>query len=294
MRFGNSLPPCLNAPANWIKGWIWVQRLEDRQRELLRLEALYHGPIHPSFDIHDWSPVLSRNVSTFLLSIRKNTNVPNRPRWLVEKGHMDRAQASLAYLRDADPTSDEVAIELESIQANVAAHKAAPESSWTALFTHKPLFRRLWRAALLQFMAQMCGNTAMKYYLPSIFASLGIEHRITLLISGIESTLKIGCTIIEMMIIDRVGRRTTLVVGCVVMAIALLVSFPLQCLTCTEGCRSMVLCRSHTRRTSIMQRITPALSSFSSIHSDTPSDSGQLLGCMVLRSAPSLPAWSPY
>jgi len=139
---------------------------------------------------------------------------------------VDRAQASLAYFRDADPEGDEVTIELESIQANVAAHKAAPESSWTVLFTHKPLFRRLWRAALLQFMAQMCGNTAMKYYLPSIFASLGIEHRLTLLISGIESTLKIGCTIIEMMIIDKVGRRTTLVVGCVVMGIALLVCLP--------------------------------------------------------------------
>lgn len=161
----------------------------------------------------------------------------NRPRWLVENGFMGRAQASLAYLRDADPTSDEVTIELEDIQSSVTAHKAAPESSWTVLFTHKPLFRRLWRAALLQFMAQMCGNTAMKYYLPSIFSSLGIEHRITLLISGIESTLKIGCTIIEMLIIDKVGRRTTLVVGCVVMSIALLVSKPSfhdsACLTLT-------------------------------------------------------------
>ncbi|TVY50767.1 High-affinity glucose transporter [Lachnellula cervina] len=147
---------------------------------------------------------------------------PETPRWLVENGFMGRAQASLAYLRDADPTSDEVTIELEDIQSSVTAHKAAPESSWTVLFTHKPLFRRLWRAALLQFMAQMCGNTAMKYYLPSIFSSLGIEHRITLLISGIESTLKIGCTIIDMLIIDKVGRRTTLVVGCVVMSIALL------------------------------------------------------------------------
>jgi hypothetical protein len=155
--------------------------------------------------------------------------VQNRPRWLVEKGNMDRAQDSLAYLRDADPEGNEVTMELESIQANVAAHKAAPESSWTVHFTHKPLFRQLWRASLLQFMAQMCGNTAMKYYLPSIFASLGIEHRLTLLISGIDSTLKTGCTIIEMIIIDRVGRRTTLVVGCVVISIVLLVCFPLYC-----------------------------------------------------------------
>lgn len=138
---------------------------------------------------------------------------------------MDRAQSSLAFLRDADPRSDVVMVELESIQTSVNSHRAAPESSWTALFTQRSLFQRLWRASLLQFMAQMCGNTAMKYYLPSIFASLGIEHRLTLLISGIESTLKIGCTIIEMLIIDRVGRRTTLVAGCIVMGIALLVCY---------------------------------------------------------------------
>ncbi|TVY30612.1 putative glucose transporter [Lachnellula hyalina] len=204
-----------------VAGLAW---LEFRQRKVLWLEALNCRAIHPSFDIHDRGSTLPRNGSSTLPSIWTNTNILNRPRWLVENGHMDRAQASLAYLRDADPTSDEVTVELEDIQASVAAHKAAPESSWTVLFTHKPLFRRLWRAALLQFMAQMCGNTAMKYYLPSIFSSLGIEHRITLLISGIESTLKIGCTIIEMMIIDKVGRRTTLVVGCMVMSVALLIN----------------------------------------------------------------------
>ncbi|CAG8979739.1 hypothetical protein HYALB_00011466 [Hymenoscyphus albidus] len=150
--------------------------------------------------------------------------VPETPRWLIEKGHYTRAQSSLAYLRDALPESDIVSIEFESIKANVDGHRNTAEEKWTALFTHRPLFNRLWRAALLQFMAQMCGNTAMKYYLPSIFASLGIEHRITLLIGGIESTLKIGCTIVELLIIDRVGRRTTLIIGCVVMGIALLVN----------------------------------------------------------------------
>jgi len=149
---------------------------------------------------------------------------PETPRWLIEKGQMVRAQASLAYLRDADPASDIVQVEFEAIRTNVEEHHNTVEEKWTALFTHRPLFNRLWRAALLQFMAQMCGNTAMKYYLPSIFASLGIEHRLTLMIGGIESTLKIGCTIIEMFIIDRVGRRTTLVVGCVVMGIALLIN----------------------------------------------------------------------
>lgn len=97
---------------------------------------------------------------------------------------------------------------------------------WLCLFRERTLFARLWRAALLQFMAQACGATAMKYYLPTLFRALGLSTRLSLLAGGIESTLKIGCTILEMLIIDRVGRRLTLTVGAAVMALAMLVSSP--------------------------------------------------------------------
>ncbi|OCK95736.1 general substrate transporter [Cenococcum geophilum 1.58] len=149
---------------------------------------------------------------------------PETPRWLVEKGQLDRARASLQYLRAVDPSDPAVTAELVQIQSSVEAHRSATKSSWTVLFTHRSLFERLWRAALLQFMAQMCGNTAMKYYLPSIFISLGLGRRMSLMVGGIESTLKIGCTIIDMLLIDRVGRRLTLIVGCLVMSLALLIN----------------------------------------------------------------------
>lgn len=64
----------------------------------------------------------------------------------------------------------------------------------------------------------------MKYYLPTLFTTLGLGHQLSLLVGGIESTLKIGCTIIEMHLIDRFGRRITLLTGCIVMSIAMLVS----------------------------------------------------------------------
>lgn len=74
-------------------------------------------------------------------------------------------------------------------------------------------------------MAQMCGATAMKYYLPTLFAKLGLPTRVTLLAGGIESTLKIGMTVIEMLLIDRLGRRVTLTAGCVAMSFGMLVSW---------------------------------------------------------------------
>jgi MFS family permease len=73
-------------------------------------------------------------------------------------------------------------------------------------------------------MAQTCGATAIKYYLPTIFLALGLSQNLSLLASGIESSLKVGCTIIEMLIIDKAGRRITLILGTVIMAVSLLVS----------------------------------------------------------------------
>jgi Sugar (and other) transporter len=148
-----------------------------------------------------------------------------RPRWLVEKDQFERAKKSLAYFREGSFSESEINAELDDIKSTVEAEKATG-TPWTALFTRKPLFQRLWRAALLQFMAQMCGATAIKYYLPALFKTLGLGYQLSLMISGIESTLKIGCTLIEMVIIDRFGRRVTLITGCVVMSLAMLVRKP--------------------------------------------------------------------
>jgi len=141
----------------------------------------------------------------------------------MEKGRIEEARNSLLYLRDATDSDIEVMDELEVIKCSVEEHKVATSQSFTVLFTNKSLFRRLWRAALLQFMAQMCGNTAMKYYLVPILMELGVRRQLALMMGGIESTLKIGCTIIEMYLIDRLGRRNTLVIGCLVMGAALAV-----------------------------------------------------------------------
>lgn len=97
--------------------------------------------------------------------------------------------------------------------------------TWKSLF-RAPLVARLWRAALLHFMAQMCGAAAMKYYLPTLLAGLGIGTRMALMAGAVEVTLKVGCSVVEMLVVDRWGRRATLGVGCAAMATGMLVGFP--------------------------------------------------------------------
>ncbi|CAK7212218.1 hypothetical protein SCUCBS95973_001380 [Sporothrix curviconia] len=149
--------------------------------------------------------------------------LPETPRWLVEHDYPERAHAVLLYLREGLCSDDETRHELDEICADVAEFRASG-LNWTSLFRDPSLRGRLWRAALLQFMAQMCGATAMKYYLPTLFKALGLGTRLSLLAGGIESTLKIGCTVLEMLIIDRVGRRITLTVGAAVMSVAMLIN----------------------------------------------------------------------
>lgn len=164
--------------------------------------------------------------ATFIPAILFLAGLPfmyDSPRWLVEHGKNDAALTTLQYYREGYYAPDEVYTELDDIERSVASFKASG-LTWISLFTDRSLFARMWRSALLQFMGQMCGATAMKYYLPALFRALGLSHRVSLLAGGIESTMKIGCTLVDMVIIDRVGRRITLTAGAAVMAFCMLIN----------------------------------------------------------------------
>ncbi|GJN71848.1 ascus development protein 3 [Purpureocillium lilacinum] len=166
--------------------------------------------------------------------------LPDTPRWLVEKGHMERARKVLFWLRDGTTSREAITHELHAISADVESrHASASSASASAstsiasspfvaltlsLFREPALFARLWRAFLLQFMAQMCGATAMKYYLPALLKALGVETRVALMAGALEMTLKIGMTVLEMWVIDRFGRRACLVGGSLVMGVAMLIN----------------------------------------------------------------------
>lgn len=145
------------------------------------------------------------------------------PRWLVENGQVAEAATVLCWLREGSFTHNEVDKEVSDMVESVEEHRHSG-LSWKSLFIEPPLFARMWRAALLHFLAQMCGAAAMKYYLPTLLKALGLSRRLALMAGAIEMTLKVGCSVIEMLIIDRLGRRLSLIIGCLAMALGMLVS----------------------------------------------------------------------
>lgn len=153
--------------------------------------------------------------------------IPETPRWLLQTGDMEKASKVLHWLReDVDEPAD-IAHELHAINRDIEAYRQGQDSFFAkslALFREKPLFARMWRAFLLQFMAQMCGATAIKYYLPTLLKALGLGTRLALMAGAVEMTAKIGLTVVEMWIIDRFGRKACLAGGSVVMAVAMLIN----------------------------------------------------------------------
>lgn len=67
------------------------------------------------------------------------------------------------------------------------------------------------------------GVLITSYYLPSNFLAAGTSKSLSLLASGLDGTVQVGCTIVGLFLIDRVGRRHALGVGAAIMAFSLMV-----------------------------------------------------------------------
>ncbi|KAK1976589.1 general substrate transporter [Colletotrichum cereale] len=149
--------------------------------------------------------------------------IPETPRWLIEHGKKDQARLILRWLREGSFDDEQIDHEFSAIINDVDEYHQSG-LNWLSLFKEKALFARLWRATLLQFMAQLCGASGIKYYLPYLLKSLGLGMGTAVMVSAIEMTVKISFTVLEMFIIDRFGRRNCLAAGCSIMALSLLIN----------------------------------------------------------------------
>lgn len=139
-------------------------------------------------------------------------SIPHSPRWLATMGRIEEARQTLTLLGTTSPEA-----ELESIVDSLRQEHATRS---------EPLFKRQYLKPILLAIAiaafnQLSGINAVLYYMNDIFASAGFSK-----ISGGLQTVVVGAvnllaTLVAMTLIDKIGRKTLLLIGCVGMTIGL-------------------------------------------------------------------------
>jgi SP family arabinose:H+ symporter-like MFS transporter len=131
--------------------------------------------------------------------------IPRSPRWLVKKGRTDEAREVLRLTGEENYEQ-----ELQDIVVSIDAehHLKDPLFSWRYRL---PIFL----AITIGMFNQLSGINAILYYLNDIFARAGFNQVSSDLQSVAIGFTNLVFTMLAMSLIDRVGRRTLLLIGSV-------------------------------------------------------------------------------
>jgi SP family arabinose:H+ symporter-like MFS transporter len=138
--------------------------------------------------------------------------IPRSPRWLVQKSRLGEARETLVAIGE-----ENVEAELQDIVASVDVEHGHGQESLYQRKYGLPIFL----AVSIGMFNQLSGINAILYYLNKIFADAGYSG-----VSGDKQAVLIGFTnlcftTLAMTIIDKVGRKTLLLIGSVGCASAL-------------------------------------------------------------------------
>lgn len=130
--------------------------------------------------------------------------IPRSPRWSASQNRIDEALEVLRLMGDPDPEAELADIRRALSEEHAAAHQ--PVFRWKYRY---PLFLAISLGAFNQFS----GINAILYYLNKIFSDAGFSQ-----ISGDQQAIAIGFTnllftIVGMAVIDKLGRKTLLLIG---------------------------------------------------------------------------------
>jgi len=145
--------------------------------------------------------------------------LPKSPRWLCSKDRDEEALEVLAKLNAASTSDALVQEELKAIQEDVAATRAAGSSSFGELFS-SVIRRRTFITFLMQLFQQWTGINVIMYYQSQIYGDIGFtKFMSTVVLPIINNFVNFISTFPGMWGIEKLGRKTLLIIGSLMMMI---------------------------------------------------------------------------
>ena len=154
---------------------------------------------------NDWRWMLGVLAIPSIIYTLMVTGVPESPRWLVSvRNDLSAAKRVLLQIGEEDPDKEVNNI----ISANATVDKGNGETIFSRSYT-----RVLWLAFLVAFFNQLSGINFILYYAPQILSSIGLGAKESLANSIAIGGTNLVFTFVGLYLIDRLGRKTLLIIG---------------------------------------------------------------------------------
>ncbi|EJU03827.1 MFS monosaccharide transporter [Dacryopinax primogenitus] len=176
--------------------------------------ATQDRPNHSSYQL----PIGLQFIWAFILCFGM-IFLPESPRFFVRKGQDEKAAKALGFLLSLPPTDPIVEGEMAEICANWIEEQQMAGTSWFALFSwgRSRILFRTFVGTWLQAWQQLTGINFIFYYGTTFFQNSGIPN--PFLISVATNIVNVFMTIPGILAVDRLGRRTLLICGALLMLI---------------------------------------------------------------------------
>ena len=146
--------------------------------------------------------------------------IPESPRYLVVKGHDERAQAVLTRLFGTEEATRKVA----EIRASLAADHHRPKLADLMDKGTGRIRPILWAGIGLAVFQQLVGINVVFYYGATLWEAVGFTEDYALQTNILSGVLSIGACLLAIALIDRIGRKPLLLIGSAGMAVTLAVT----------------------------------------------------------------------
>jgi len=142
--------------------------------------------------------------------------IPESPRYLVAAGKVGRAERILATLADGHTAG----LQIEAIRETVF-HERPPRLSDVLDPDTGGLHPSVWVGIGLAALVQFTGINVVFYYGAVLWQAAGLTEADALLTNVLGGCVNVGCTLVAMTLVDRIGRRPLLLAGALGQALTL-------------------------------------------------------------------------